>query len=534
MNALIRQLKEELRSAWRFRWYAVATAWSIGIAGLGVVAYLPDIYEASARVYVDASSELRPLLTDRIVAPDVATELAYVRQALRSREYLQRVATENGLDSAAISASDREKVLQRLADTIVIEASPASLAERGAGPGVSSIFTISYRNKNPDTAVGVVRTLMDSLIEDTLGANREDADMAERFLDDRIAEYEARLEKAEQALAEFQRENSDKLPGTQGNYFERIQREQEAIAQITRELQLANSRKQRLQLQLNSEAPLALEDPALAREPAPNSIDARIRDQRAELDRLLLQYTERHPEIIALRESLERLEAQRAEQLQTLGVSGTDQQISALGANPVYQALQIAMNEVEVEIATLEADLRDRQGRLDDLRALVDEVPGVEAELARLNRDYDVIYDQYQAVIRSRETQQLSQQASATDQVEFRVLNPPRTGIQPVAPRRLLLLVALLMVAVAGGTGLSWLLAQLRPVIASAHALRELTGLPVIGVVSGFVDPQTARQRRAAILSFSTASAGLFLLIGSVAVFELIGPGIHSLLGGAG
>jgi hypothetical protein len=42
----VRQLTEELRSAWRFRWHAVAAAWSIGIVGLGVVAWLPDIYQA--------------------------------------------------------------------------------------------------------------------------------------------------------------------------------------------------------------------------------------------------------------------------------------------------------------------------------------------------------------------------------------------------------------------------------------------------------------------------------------------------------
>ncbi len=161
-------------------------------------------------------------------------------------------------------------------------------------------------------------------------------------------------------------------------------------------------------------------------------------------------------------------------------------------------------------------------------------MPGVEAGLARLNRDYSVIYDQYQAVIQSREMQQLSQQASATDQVEFRVLNPPRAGIEPVAPRRLLLLAGVLVMALAGGAGLSYLAAQLRPVISSARALRELSGLPVIGTVSAFVDSRFARQRRMAILSFSTSIVGLVLLIGGVALFEIVGPGIHSLTVGAG
>ena len=64
MHAIFRQITDELHSAWRFRWYAVALAWAVGILGLGVVAWLPDIYQASARVYVDANSELSPLLNE--------------------------------------------------------------------------------------------------------------------------------------------------------------------------------------------------------------------------------------------------------------------------------------------------------------------------------------------------------------------------------------------------------------------------------------------------------------------------------------
>jgi polysaccharide chain length determinant protein (PEP-CTERM system associated) len=465
------------------------------------------------------------------VQPDVADHLLYVRQALLGRDYLERIAADNGLDADVTTPIERERLLDRLRAKIVIDAVPADNANHG---GVSSIFTISFRHKNRDVAVNVVSSLMNFLIEDTLGANREGTDKAARFLDDRIAEYEARLEKAEQALAEFQRANAGTLPGSEGSYFERIQREREALEKTRRDLRLAQSKRDRLRQQLTSEMPLMSSDTAPNKELRPNSIDARIRDQRASLDKLLLQYTERHPEVIATRESLQRLEAQRADQLRALGMADPDQQISALGANPVYQAGQIALNEVEVEIATLEADARDRDQKLQELQGLVNEVPGVEAELARLNRDYTVIKDQYQALIQSRERQQLSEHASATDQVEFRVLNPPLAPLKPVAPRRLLLLAALLMGALAAGAGLSYALSQLKPVFSSVKSLREISGLPVLGSVSRvLLDGRLLAKRRRALVSFSAALAGLFVMIGGVALYELLGPGIHSLLGGA-
>src|SRR5204862_2625402 len=137
--------------------------------------------------------------------------------------------------------------------------------------------------------------MMTSLIEYTQAASRAGTDTASKFLDDRIAELAARLDKSEQALAEFQRANSGKLPGSEGTYFERIQRERDELEKTRRDLRLARSKSERLHQQLTSESPLALDDPSLKQEPRPNSIDARIRDGHAELDRLLLMYTEKHP-----------------------------------------------------------------------------------------------------------------------------------------------------------------------------------------------------------------------------------------------
>lgn len=531
MQEILDQILSEARSAWRFRWYAAALAWTVGLLGLGVVSWLPDIYGASARIYVDGSSVLRPLLGTQIVQPDVGTTLIYARQALLGREYLQRVVSENGLNEDAVTETDREKVIDELLSEIRIDAVAADPSNRA---NASSIFTFWYRHERPEVAEGVVRSFMNFLIEDALAANREGTDVAARFLDQRIAEHAARLDQAEQALAEFQRANADTLPGNDSSYFERIQNEKDELDKTRRDLRLVQSRRDRLRQQLTSEAPLVSGDAALNREPRPDSIDERIRSQRAELERLLLQYTERHPEVIARKESLQRLEEQRAEQLRALGIANPDQQISSLGANPVYQAVQIAVNEADVEISTLEADVADRERRLRDLQALVDKVPGVEAELTRLNRDYEVIKKQYEALVQSRETQQLSQQASTTDQVDFDILNPPRVEPKPVAPRRLMLLAAVLAAALGGGAGIAWLLSQLRPVFSTARALREVSGLPVLGSVSRvFVDPQLVARRRFAFASFGVAIVSLVVLVGSVALIELVGPGVRSLLGGA-
>jgi len=532
MQEIIEQILTEARSAWRFRWYAAALAWAAGIVGLIGVTSMPDVYGASARIYVDGSSVLRPLLNNQIVQPDYATTLLYARQALLGREYLQRVVSENGLNEDAVTENDREKVLDKLLEEIQIDAVAADPSNRA---NASSIFTFWYRHKRPEVAEGVVRSFMNFLIEDALASNREGTDVAAKFLEQQIAERAARLDQAEQALAEFQRANAETLPGSEGGFFERMQLQKDELDKAKRELRLAESKRNRLRQQLTSESPLVSNDAAVNKAPGANSIDERIRSQRSELDRLLLQYTERHPDVIAMRESVQRLEAQRAEQLRALGVANPEQEISALGSNPVYQAVQIAVNEAEVEISTLQADVADREANLKELQSQIDKVPGVEAEQTRLNRDYEVIKKQYEGLVQSRETQQLSQQASTTDQVDFDILNPPRVEPRPVAPRRLMLLAGVLAASLGAGAGVAWLLSQMRPVFSSARALREAVGLPVLGSVSRVpIDPLLVAKRRFALASFSAAILSLVLLIGTAALIELVGPGVRTLLGVAG
>ena len=58
---------------------------------------MPDVYEANARVFVDTTSQLRQILSDQIIEPDVAAQLNYVREALLGQTQLERVANATGL-----------------------------------------------------------------------------------------------------------------------------------------------------------------------------------------------------------------------------------------------------------------------------------------------------------------------------------------------------------------------------------------------------------------------------------------------------
>ena len=97
MNLLVEEVLEEVRGAWRFRWWALAAAWLLGVVGWAVVMLLPDMYEGRATVFVDTRTALRPVLQGLAVEQDVDAELNFVRQSLLGAPQLEKIARDVGL-----------------------------------------------------------------------------------------------------------------------------------------------------------------------------------------------------------------------------------------------------------------------------------------------------------------------------------------------------------------------------------------------------------------------------------------------------
>jgi hypothetical protein len=163
------------------------------------------------------------------------------------------------------------------------------------------------------------------------------------------------------------------------------------------------------------------------------------------------------------------------------------------------------------------------------MRSKMETMPEVEAELAQLTRDYDVLRDRYAALLQQFETAKLSESVGETDKVEFAIIDPPTSLPEPVAPPRLLLLLGVLAAGLGAGAGVAFLLSKLNPVFDSLTSLETLTGLPVLGAVSvTWLDRRRARRRSELL---RVASAGAALLVVFVVVLIARDAGSRLLTG---
>jgi polysaccharide chain length determinant protein (PEP-CTERM system associated) len=521
MHALVEEVLEEVRGAWRFRWWALAAAWVLGVLGWTVVMLLPDMYEGRATVFVDTRTALRPVLQGLAVEQDVDAELNYVRQSLLGAPQLEKIARDVGLLNPSVKdVRDRVRVIDGLRDRITITVTTAGSGESSRDDG--SIYGIVYQDPDRNRSLKVVGELLNTLIVDTLGGKRQGSEDAQKFLETQIHDYETRLRAAEDKLADFKKRNVGAMPTEQGGYFTRLQGEMDAVKTAQTALSVAMSRREELNRQLNGESPLtAAASPgsvsgAQGAARGQGDTASRIRETQARLDELLLNYTDKHPDVIAARQTLAELNARRANELDSLR-RGDASALATAGAtaNPVYQSIQLALNQADVEIASLRRQLGDHQSRVAELRRALDTMPKVEAQYAQLNRDYDVNKTQYTALLTQLEKAKLGQEADTNGSVRFEVVEPPNAEYRPVAPHRSLLVLAVLALSMGIGAGLAYLIQLLKPVFFSVKSLAETTGATVLGAVSPAF-PQALLLRKRLDLSLYTMFAGGFLLLGFV------------------
>lgn len=510
MDEVIRQVLDILRGMWHRRWIGVAAAWVVAVAGAVVVARMPDRYEATARVYVDTSSLLQPLLSGLAVQPDINQQVGMLARTLITRPNIEKLISKTDLDAGVASQVAKDKLVDQIMSEL-----------RFSTTGRDNVYNVSFRDTDRAHAQRVVQALVSMFVESGLGNKRRDTETTRKFIDEQIASYEKRLQESENRLKEFRLRNLSITSASGGqDYVARSAAAAEELSKARLELRVAEQSRDALKRELAGEEPIMLPDftPTSPLAGGSPELDARIDAQRRVLDELLRRYTDQHPDVAQTRRMIASLEEQKREEAEARrkAAAARGPAKAAPATNPVFQQIKISLTEAEANVAALQARVTEMQSRVDQLRASANRVPQVEAELAQLNRDYEVIRQQYQQLVARREAASLTGEVDeSAGLAEFRIIDPPRVGDKPVFPNRLVLVPLLLVVALGVGAAAAFGTSQLMPTIHSTRALREVGQRPVLGSLSLRPTAAMTRQRRITTLGFAGSIAGLVAVYGA-------------------
>lgn len=490
-----------LRIVAKRRWLALGVAAGTAVLCAIGVALAPSRYEAKAQIYVDTQSVLKPMMAGLTYQPDIEMQVRMLARTLVSRPNMERVLRNPSLGLDTPDVVLREKLITRLMDQVKVTS--------GA---TTNLYDISFRGESPSQAQRLVHVIVQMFAEASVGEKRRDTEDAGRFIEEQIRSYETTLVEAENRLKEFKVRNFGVTGVSSQDYYARVSALTDMVSKLRTELGAAEQARDAYRREL------AVEDPQLPAETTPklgnaatSEQESRLDAQKKNLDELLRRFTDAHPDVISARRIIAQLEAEEKARKEAEARSPVKPGKAA--TSPVYQKLRVALAEAEAQVASLRSQLSMHQAQLEQIRGAGSQRPQVEAELAQLNRDYEVIRKNYDAMVARREAATLGARLdSGSHYAEFRVVEPARASETAVFPNHLHLALLSIVASLIAGAGAALFADSLAPSFEETKSLAEVSGRPVIGTVSRLVTPQSQRDRQARHRRFGAALGSMLLL----------------------
>lgn len=514
MQEQISEIFYYAKGALRYKWHGIVAAWMICLIGWVFVLALPNKYTSEAKVHVETRTMLQPLLQGMTIQSDVRGLLRVMQSLMFTQSNLEEIVKLSALDKQAKNDTDRLAMINRLKKDIEING------------GIDDIFSIKYEALDPDTAKNVVQAVLTVFSEQTHKSTLSGADVAKKFIDEQIRDYETRLRNAEKARENFKRANYGLLPGEGGDQISQAQSIAGLLADAKMKLNENVSRRDVLQKQMNeirdSDEDWTVTD-VQQQEQNLSEEETTIEVLKTRKKELLVRYTEKHPEIVSINKTIALMQQRKQST-----VPETPQPVDPLVkpsvmANPYIQTIKVALNEAEAEVASAQSRVNELQQRVDKINNELNSRLTVETELQNLNRDYDAIKSNYQKLIESREQAKMSEKVdNQAEALKFKIADAPNKPLKSSSPNRVLLFSLILVAGAICGVGVALLLYFIRPTIMSTLQLRQLTGLPVLGSVSLKVTGDKVEKYRVDRMRYGFAGLGLVVIYAGFMAIDML------------
>lgn len=461
-----------LKGTLKYKRVAVMFGLLLCISGWTFVFMMPDKFESKAKVHIDSSTIIRPLMRGMVIDPDVSALIRIIQQLMFTRPNLEKVIELSQLNAAKTGAVINADFIEKLKKDITI-----------SGARDRDIFDIAYSSTDPETAKSVVQAVLTVFSEQAQGKAMADASDAQQFIEHQLRDYEMRLQEAEKAKEDFKRSNLD-LVGGGSDQFQILNQLKEQLSVANTALEQAEAKKNVLGEQVKSIQESDEEWGITNLSDLVSEEDTRISALNDRKTELLIKFTENHPEIISIDKLINSLKEQKKsnknESIVEEDLIGPQKM-----SNPYVQTLKIAFDNAEAEVASIQALINSIKNRSLKIEEGLNERLAIETEMKNLNRDYETISGKYSELLDRREQAHITESVDdQTSRLKFKIADPPSKPSKPSSPNRILLYSLILVGGLVVGFGVAFLIYFIRPVFMSTRQVRVVTGLPSLGGVS--------------------------------------------------
>jgi|KBSSwiStaDraftv2_1062776.scaffolds.fasta_scaffold27247_3 polysaccharide chain length determinant protein (PEP-CTERM system associated) len=472
----------------RRKWLGIVVFLLPFTAATAVIMALPDLYQSTALVMIERQ-QVPEAFVRATVTSELEIRLHTISQEILSRSRLESLISRMGLYSDLRGKA--EEAVDRMRRDIRLELRGAD-ANRG---NTTTSFALSYRGRDPQTVATVTNTLASFYIEENLKARERQATGTAEFLKVQLNDAKRRLDEQEARMGELQRRYLGELP-------QQLQGNLATLESLNTQLRINSDNQTRLAERRDQIAGQLAQAKLNSGGPEPDEV--RLARLQQELATLRIKYTDLWPDIIRIKDEIERLQKDMAApKPKPKPVAGPP--------TPEVARLQDALGSVETELRLAKQDQTRLKQGISNYQARLDNAPKREQEYLDATRDYQGTKELYQTLSRKYDDALLAESMEQRQKGEqFRILDSALPSGTPAAPRRSRLLIASLALSLVLGAGAMVLAELLDTSFHSSRDLRAYTTVPILVNIPRIVTGADLRRRR---WRFRLAAVGVLVAL---------------------
>jgi polysaccharide chain length determinant protein (PEP-CTERM system associated) len=446
---------------------------------------LPSVYQSTTLVMVTPQKHPANYIQPSVTT-SVEDRIRTITEQILSRTSLERIIKEFNLYAASRGGvSMMEDRVDRLRKNINVGAGPATARARR---GDADVFRLSFESGNPDIAMKVASRLASLLIEENLRSREQVAMGTTSFIDAETQRLKKELDDQEELVNRYKADHRFELP-------EQLTANLTTLDHVRADLQnnmlrLSSLKERKETLEKN----LAEGDTTLVEVTGAQGTGLVQKSRSEQLAILLSQYSEKHPDVVRLKQEIEAVEGGEKSSGDETASSPT-----VPGANRLRQTLQKQINDLTVEINSLQAKNDLLRNQIAAQQTRVDNTPIRSIELAKVSRSHDITLKKYQDLLAKGLESQLSENMEKKQKGEqIQIVDPANYPQKPVRPNRPLVILIGVVGALVGAFALAFALENLQLSFKRPDEFEGYIDIPVLAAVPAIATRGRLLQRRRA------------------------------------
>ncbi len=494
------------------------------IIGSAIAFKLPPAYRSEAKIFY-VQAQIPDWLQLQTVNIYLEAAIIFIEALAFSRSNTLQWINDLELYPDLIDKVPVEDIMQTIKNSYSQKAIYTSIA--GTGGKTEEIITgfhISFEHQDPKKAYQVANILATEFVSLYQSFREGFASKTSSFFEDERNRLKEEIARVDQKIAEFKEKNVNYLPELFQLNYRMLENFEDKIFALEQQLRFLRGEKRNLETNLATINPLiAMEGLSGERVVTP---EEKLAALKAELDVMMIQYSEKHPDIIRAKQEIRELEKLVADkqQEQEKNSSEKDQTGSASRFfkeefsgiyNPAYVTMITEIERLQLEITTLENEKKEYEKNLIEYQMRVGRMPLVEKEYRILNRDLDSAQARYNELVNQVLT---LESAAAMEKREMgaklTVGQPPSFPLRPSKPNRPMIISASFVLGL--GLGVLLLLGWdvMTQTVRTPQELLRITDVPVIVEVPTIVMEKEKKRS----LSFRIKFVGPIILLVTMAI----------------